>query len=191
MKYYIEKIDSFSEEKREEFLSFLDKEKKREFMSASNENRKLSILISQGFAKEKISEEYNIPKSEIIFSVSDRGKPYCKSHPHIYFSLSHSGNFVALAISDKEVGIDIEKLRPAKDNLINRVCSQNEIDAISNSENPHIKFTEIWTKKEAYLKALGTGIDRELTSIDTTDKNLNFTTEVTDEFIVSVFSFSL
>ena len=188
MKYYIEKFDSFSEEKRKDFLLHLDREKKREFLSATNENRKLSILISQGFAKEKISEEYNIPKSEIIFSVSDRGKPYCKSHPHIYFSLSHSGNFVALAISDKEVGIDIEKFRPAKENLINRICSQNEIDAISLSKKTHIKFTEIWTKKEAYLKALGTGIDRELSSIDTTDKNLNFVTEINDEFIVSVFS---
>ncbi len=188
MKYYIEKFDSFSAEKREEFFSFLDKEKKREFLSATNENRKLSILISQGFAKEKISREYDIPKNDIVFSVSDRGKPYCKSHPHIYFSLSHSGNFVAFAVSDKEIGIDIEKLRPAKDNLVKRVCSQNEIDAIYCSENPHIKFTEIWTKKEAYLKALGTGIDRELSSIDTTDKNLKFTTEVTDEFIVSVFS---
>ncbi len=188
MKYYIEKFDSFSEEKRKEFLSHLDKEKKREFLSASNENRKLSILISQGFAKEKISEEYAIAKSEIIFSVTDRGKPYCKSHPYIYFSLSHSGEFVALAISDKEIGIDIEKLRPAKENLVNRVCSQNEIDAITFSENPHIKFTEIWTKKEAYLKALGSGIDRELSSIDTTDKNLKFITETKDEFIVSVFS---
>jgi len=188
MKYYIEKFDSFNEEKREEFLSHLDREKKREFFSATNESRKLSILISQGFAKEKISEEYNIPKSEIIFSVSDRGKPYCKSHPHIYFSLSHSNNFVALAISDKEVGIDIEKLRPAKDALVSRVCSLREIDTIAQSENPHIKFTEIWTKKEAYLKALGTGIDRELSTIDTTDNNLKFTTEVNDDFIVSVFS---
>ncbi len=188
MKYYIKKFDSFSEQKREEFLSHLDKEKKREFLSASNENRKLSILISQGFAKDKISEEYNIPKEDIIFSVSDRGKPYCKSHPYIYFSLSHSSNLVALAISDKEVGIDIEKLRPAKDSLINRVCTKNEIDTILHSENPHIKFTEIWTKKEAYLKALGTGIDRELTSIDTTNENFKFITEIDDEFIVSVFS---
>ena len=188
MKYYIEKFDSFSEEKREEFFSFLDKEKKREYLSASNENRKLSILISQGFAKEKISEEYNIPKENIIFSVTDRGKPFCKSHPHIYFSLSHSSNFVALAISDKDIGIDIEKLRSAKAELVNRVCSSNEIDTIFSNENPDIKFTEIWTKKEAYLKALGTGIDRELSSIDTTDKKLNFVTEINNEFIVSVFS---
>ena len=188
MKYYIEKFDSFSKEKREEFFSSLDKEKKREFLSATNENRKLSILISQGFAKEKISQEYNIPKKDIVFSVTDRGKPFCRSHPHIYFSLSHSGNFVALAISDREVGIDIEKLRPARENLVKRVCSQKEIDAISVSENPHVKFTEIWTKKEAYLKALGAGIDRELSTIDTTDKNLKFTTEVNDDFIVSVFS---
>ena len=120
--------------------------------------------------------------------MTERGKPYCKSHREIYFSLSHSGNFLALAISDRDVGIDIERIRQAKEDLVRRVCCENEISLIFSSENPDEAFTEIWTKKEAYLKALGTGIDRELTSVDTTDKNLDFVTEKTEKFIVSVFS---
>ncbi len=188
MKYYITKMSSFSEEKQKEFFSFLDKEKKAEYLSSSNENRKKSILLSQGFAKEKISEDFSLKKKDVIFSVTQSGKPYCKSHRRIYFSLSHSGDFLALVISDKDVGIDIEKIREAKENLVNRVCCENEKKEIFSDENPDLKFTEIWTRKEAYLKALGTGIDRELTSIDTTDEKLKFETEITKDFIVSVFS---
>ncbi len=187
MKYYIKKMSDFSMEKQDEFLLFLDKEKKREYLSASNENRKKSILLSQGFAKDKISEEFSIPKKDVIFSVTNQGKPYCKSHPEIHFSLSHSEDYIALAISEKEVGIDIEKIREARQKLIEKVCAENEIKRIFSSENPHAAFTEIWTRKEAYLKALGTGIDRELTSIDTTDEKFKFITERTDDFIVSVF----
>ncbi len=188
MKYYIKRMSEFSEEKKEEFLKFLDKEKRTEYLSATNENRKNSILLSQGFAKEKIGELFTIDKKDIIFSVTNQGKPFCKSHPEIYFSLSHSGDFLALAVSDREIGIDIEKIREAKENLIRRVCSENEIKKIYSSENPDRVFTEIWTKKEAYLKALGTGIDRKLSSIDTTSESLSFTTETTGNFIVSVFS---
>lgn len=187
MKYYIKNMNDFSKEQQEEFLLFLDKEKKLEFLTASNENRKKSILLSQGFAKETISKEFEIDKKDLIFSVTESGKPYCKSHPEIHFSLSHSGDLLALAISDKEIGIDIEKLRTAKEALITRVCSKNEINKINSSENKDKTFTEIWTKKEAYLKALGTGIDRELSGIDTTDEKFNFFTEDFEDFIVSVF----
>ncbi len=188
MKYYITKMSGFSEEKQKDFFTFLDKEKKSEYLSSSNENRKKSILLSQGFAKEKIAEEFSLDKKDIIFSVTPAGKPYCKSHRKIYFSLSHSGDFLALAISSGDVGIDIEKIREAKESLVNRVCCENEKKKIFSDKNPDKKFTEIWTRKEAYLKALGTGIDRELVSIDTTDEKLKFTTEINEDFIVSVFS---
>ena len=188
MNYYIKRMSEFSEEQREDFLNFLDIEKRNQYLSSSNENRKNSILLSQGFAKEKIAELLCIDKKDIVFSITELGKPFCKSHPEIYFSLSHSEDFIALAISDRDVGIDIEKTREAKENLIRRVCCENEIKKIFSSENPDKVFTETWTKKEAYLKALGTGIDRELTSIDTTDEKFSFVTEVTDDFIVSVFS---
>lgn len=188
MEYYIKRMSEFSEEKKEDFFKFLDKEKRTEYLSSTNENRKNSILLSQGFAKEKIAEIFNLDKKDIIFSVTSQGKPFCKSHPEIYFSLSHSGDFLALAISDREVGIDIEKLREPKENLVMRVCCKNEIEKIYSNKNPDTVFTEIWTRKEAYLKALGTGIDRELSSIDTTDEKFSFTTEITDNFIVSVFS---
>lgn len=186
MKYYITKISSFSDKKLKDFFDFLDEEKKEQYLKTTNENRRKSLLISQGFLKEKVSETYNIKKEDLVFSVSESGKPFCKSHKEIHFSISHSGDFVAVAISDKEVGIDIETLKNPTEKLIARVCSDNEKNLIDSSKNKAEKFTEMWTKKEAYLKALGTGIDRELKCVDTT--KLNFLTENNEEFILSVFS---
>lgn len=188
MRFYIKNMNDFSSENYDEFLTFLDEVKRLQYSSASNPERKKSILLSQGFAKETISKQYDIPKEKLIFSVTSSGKPYCKSHPEIHFSLSHSDSFIALAISESPVGIDIEKLRNPAEDLINRVCCENEIKKINESENRSRAFTEIWTKKEAYLKALGTGIDRELKTLDTTDDKKKFVTKSFDNFIVSVFS---
>ncbi len=188
MKYYIADMNSFTEEKKADFLSFLDKEKKEQYLSAKNHNRKNEILLSQGFAKETISKEFGTDKKDLIFSVTEKGKPFCKSHPEIHFSLSHCENFIVLAISHNEIGIDIEKLKTPSDKLVNRVCCENEISLINSTENKNIIFTEIWTRKEAYLKAIGTGIDRNLSEIDTTANSLNFITEKYEDYIISVFS---
>ena len=100
MKYYIKKFSCFSEEKQKEYLEFLDKEKLSQFNSATNQNRKKSILISHGFLKEAVSQEYNINKKDLVFSVTEKGKPFCRSHEDIHFSISHSGDYFAVAISD-------------------------------------------------------------------------------------------
>lgn len=188
MKYYIKNIDEFTQADREEFLKYLDKEKMNEFKNATNEARKNSILFSQGYAKEIISKEFNIKKEDLIFSVTQQGKPYSKSHKNIHFSLSHSKNMLALGIDTSPIGIDIEHIRKADEKLIDRVCSENERKLIFSSENPDKVFTEIWTRKEAFLKALGTGIDRELKKVDTTDEKLSFLTNTQNGFIFSVFS---
>lgn len=185
MKYYIKKFSCFSEEKQKEYLKFLDKEKLSQFNSATNQNRKKSILISHGFLKEAVAQEYNINKKDLVFSVTEKGKPFCRSHENIHFSISHSGDYFAVAISEKEIGIDIQTVKNFNEKLVDRVCCEKEKLFVNSSENKSKAFTEIWTKKEAYLKALGTGIDRELTTVDTTE--LDFITECQDEFIVSVF----
>ena len=185
MKHYIKNITSFSPEKEAEFLSLLDEEKLIQFNSTTNKNRKKALLISQGISKEIIAEEFGININELVFSVTDSGKPFCKSHGNIYFSISHSGDFVAVATNENEVGIDIELMKIPTEKLIERICCENEKTFIASSENKEKAFTEIWTKKEAYLKALGTGIDRELKTVDTT--KLTFFTEYHDDFIVSVF----
>lgn len=188
MKYYIKNLNEFSEEKQKEYLLFLDKEKKEQYNIIKNLNRKKALLLSQGFLKEKVSDEYNIRREELIFSVSKSGKPFCLSHENIHFSVSHSGEYLAIAIGENEIGIDIEIYKKPPDKLIERICSANEKNLVDSSENKAEAFTEIWTKKEAYLKALGSGIDRELKSIDTTDEKFKFFTEFYDDFVLSVFS---
>ncbi len=83
-------------------------------------------------------------------------------------SLSHSGNYVAVAIDRLAVGIDIEQIRPCNDSLIKRFFTEAEKRYIgihsgtngeaSGSESRDRSFTEIWTLKESFMKAVGMGL---------------------------------
>ena len=92
------------------------------------------------------------------------GKPYLKKGP--YFSISHCKTAVAVAIDEEhELGIDIESIRHAEQALIERTMNKEEQTFIAYADNPDHAFTDLWTQKEAVLKARGTGIMDDLTNV--------------------------
>ena len=100
-------------------------------------------------------------------------KPYIKDCDDLYFSVSHSGRCVAIAVDTVEVGIDVEMIRKKDiDKLSERFFSEGEQAYFSKKENKPSAFTEIWTRKEAYLKCKGTGISEDLSAFDTTSDDL-------------------
>ena len=60
------------------------------------------VLLYQALAEEGLNYE------EIEFSVTEEGKPYMLSHPHLHFSISHAGDVVCCLLSDALVGVDVE-----------------------------------------------------------------------------------
>jgi len=83
------------------------------------------------------------------------------------FSASHHENFsVVCATRKKQCGIDSELIKPLAVDVYNDFLHANEKEFIHEQINPQTAFFEIWTKKEAVLKASGLGISHELQSID-------------------------
>lgn len=72
-----------------------------------------------------------------------------------FVSISHCQDLVACAVAEMPVGIDIEKIRPVKPELIGRVCTPEEKAYVGASRE---RFFEVWTAKEAWFKMQGTGI---------------------------------
>lgn len=77
----------------------------------------------------------------------------------IDFNISHSGKIIICAITNNgKVGIDIEKIRPVKIGDFRNIFSIGEYNSILNSENSYNRFFNIWTRKEAVIKANGQGL---------------------------------
>jgi len=96
------------------------------------------------------------------FRSGTNGKP-CLKAGELDFNLSHSKNVVALAVSRRcPLGIDIEALRSIehRDDIVSRFFQTEEKDGLAKTASTALDeaFLRIWVRKEAVLKAAGTGI---------------------------------
>ena len=87
---------------------------------------------------------------------NEYGKPYLEQGP--YFSISHCRQAILVAVSDREIGVDIEAIRRADESLIRRTMNEAEQARIAAAPDPQRAFIALWTRKEAVVKMRGTGI---------------------------------
>ena len=139
--------------KREEILVQIAPCYVKKYQEHKMEKDKMQEIVSGLLLK-----EYLGIVSDHQLSYNEYGKPmltFGKRH----FNLSHSGDYVVLAIADCEVGADVEERMPCHDATVKKVYreeQQKELEVLTGSEKDE-KFTEIWTKYEAVLKLDGVG----------------------------------
>jgi len=112
---------------------------------------------------------------------NEHGKPYWENGP--FFSISHCKQGIAVAIDDRPIGIDIEGIRHADEDLIARTMSEEERAGMDER-----KFTHLWTQKEAVVKAQGVGIQsfEQLQHIMSKSRDLEISTFEKDKYIYSI-----
>lgn len=114
---------------------------------------------------DKMLGEENITEPQ--FKTDRYGKAYISNHEDIYFNLSHSGKIVACAISDMEVGVDVEITDPEIDlNIARNYFYNSEYENIMKSDNPSEEFFKYWVLKESYMKYTGLGFNLSLDSFE-------------------------
>ncbi len=109
--------------------------------------------------------------SRVAFTRDDGGKPrLAGGGPH--FNLAHSADVALVAVADREIGVDVERVRPDLDDeaLAARFFSPSESAALR--ALPRVAragaFFRLWTLKEAYVKGRGDGLARALDSFSVT-----------------------
>ena len=127
-------------------------------------------LAGEILARAALSTAAAIAPSAIGFGRGPNGKPFAmtrRGEPLPEFNVSHSGRLVACTVSPRPVGVDVEKFFSPDDALLQRVCSGGESRFVrASGDLLSAAFTLIWTLKESYLKALGTGLCDGLPGVD-------------------------
>lgn len=114
--------------------------------------------VKDGGELEKESRKYRYERTPF-------GKPYLADYPQIQFNISHCASCVACAVGEEPMGIDVERRFPWKENLVRRVCHPGEREFLMQlaSEQERVdSLNLIWSRKESFLKCIGTGIRRDL-----------------------------
>lgn len=188
--YEIIDINFFSQAQYEYFFTLMSDEKKQRVNRFRFENDKKRTVFGEMLARKMISSACGIKEEKIVFGVKENGKPFAKNAA-IQFNISHSADFVACAVSDTPVGIDIEKIDKNRELPIDFVCGKNEREYILGADSEseiRKRFFEIWTKKEAYSKFTGEGIS-SLKKVNTLEKDFRARCETffKDGYAVSIY----
>lgn len=118
---------------------------------------KLRCAYAYYVAKEMAAKKLNCSIDELTIKFGNGPKPFFEHNP-VFFNISHSHNYIACAVDNNPIGIDIEKMAPFDMDDLSYAFSNSEIEYIleqKNSVNREIRACEVWTFKEAYQKLLG------------------------------------
>lgn len=165
----------------EEITPYLDQSYFDECMKCVTERRRhkvqsLSNKISQarslaaGMILVKATTELGIYNEIDTIVVGEHGKPDFRDDCGFHFNVSHSEDYVMLAIADRPVGVDIQFIKPLVKDIAGRFFHSEEIDFLNNiskdiySAQYKEAFYRLWCLKESFVKCSGEGLGQGLSS---------------------------
>lgn len=178
--WYLDTVN-ISQIDMEKMLKSLPIDLYKEIMRFQNhQDRRLKL-----YSKLMVKKYYEISNKKFSWSnwqTSSEGKPFYTGGKK--FNISHSGSFVTVAFSDKEIGIDIEKCSDFDVSMVLDYLHIQEKKFIVNATDSRDAFFTVWTRKEAYLKAKGIGITEGLNHENCLESSIGFE----DKWFVSSLS---
>ena len=148
---YREAFDSLPEFRKEKARKMVQERSKRECVGAW-------ILLRKALSS------WGVCLDELQVKVNAFGKPEVPDVDNLFFNFSHSGERVLCCISERSVGCDVEQIKPSRLKVARAAFSPTEyeyLEAVPEGEDRDDLFFRIWTRKESYLKAIGTGFGTE------------------------------
>ena len=132
------------------------------------------FIVGRGLLRSLLGSYLDLEPAQVEFVYRPHGKPAIKLGPKdkvLEFNLSHSKELVLYAFNwDHKVGIDVEYIQsmPDMDNFAEQFFSPRETALINSlaGEQKEIAFFKIWTCKEAFLKANGSGLTQPLNAME-------------------------
>ena len=167
MVYIFDRLDQYTDEAYEAHLSSLPAWRREKALQYKKlDDRKRSVLAFV-LLQRALREEYGITEvPEFVYN--EFGKPSLPNLP-IHFSMSHCKDAVACAVSDHNIGIDVESIVPYNPEVARRVCTAAELEMLEQSENKDLEFIKLWTIKEAISKYEGMGLSLPFSGIKISD----------------------
>ena len=128
---------------------------------------KLLRQQAQCWLRQVLTSCLPVTDTQLIIARTPEGKPWLPDFPQLRFNLSHSGTSAAIVLCrGVEVGVDLEKVSgkvEVKKAIARRFFHPDEQRWLAEDEADYLlRFTRLWSVKEAWLKARGTGLTQPL-----------------------------
>lgn len=155
------------------YMVYVSQERQRRLAQFVFEKDRLASLLAELLIRSEIMTALGLHNDAIRFSYNSYGKPFLDGFADYQFSVSHTDGCVAFAGGSQSVGIDVEKIAKYDPQIPGHFFAPQEAQWIEEQADRSMAFYDIWTKKEAYLKMLGTGLSKPLQSFNVFSHGLN------------------
>ncbi|HEY4326092.1 MAG TPA: 4'-phosphopantetheinyl transferase superfamily protein [Mucilaginibacter sp.] len=120
-------------------------------------------IVGHGAMRIILGRYLNQSPSSIEFEYESNKKPFITNKIEIHFNLSHSGDWVLLAIANSPIGVDTELINPGFEykDVMEGYFNPAEIGFINEGKSAE-RFYLLWTRKEAQIKGTGKGLDENI-----------------------------
>ena len=137
------------------------------------EQHRRHFVVARGFLRVLLARYLDTTPPAVRFAYGPYGKPLLAGESSLRFNASHSGEWAVYAfVQDHEVGIDVEQIKEdfETEGIAERFFSAGEVETLNTlaAEERPAAFFRCWTRKEAYIKAIGSGLSHPLDSFDVT-----------------------
>ena len=153
---YIAGIDEIPNDDFTETISEYRLKKAKNYKN--EDDRKLSILSS--LLLDKALKKHDLSERDMKYTFNAYGKPYFANAEDLHFSISHSGEYAMVVLSDKEIGCDIQQIKDINLSIADRFFTAEERKYVKCTED----FVRIWTLKDSFIQAIGKGLALPLNS---------------------------
>lgn len=162
-----------AEKNRADFKKLLSQEERERAARFYFDKDTLRYSVTRALLRSVLAKMLHVTPQEIEFIHNQYGKPALNQKTNLYFNISHSGNYGLMAITDRtEIGVDVEHFRKemTAENIAQRFFSPKEVADFNAlpKEQKLEGFFNCWTRKEAFIKAVGMGLSLPLNSFDVT-----------------------
>ena len=163
-------------ELQETFLRTLAEDERTRANRFHFDKHRRHFVAGRGFLRALLARYLGTMPEEVRFAYGPYGKPVLDGEHRessLRFNASHSGDWAAYAfVQDHEIGVDVEHIKAdfEAEGIAERFFSALEVQtlyALADEEKP-AAFFRCWTRKEAYIKAIGSGLSHPLDSFDVT-----------------------
>lgn len=168
------RITEFPTKQLDSILSIFPEVRRHKIQKFCFISDKLRSVTGDILKRVILSKILKLPITELRFDTDHYGKPFLLGQErNIGFNVSHSGEWVVLAVSPSgRIGVDIEQIKFIQTEVAERFFSDEEFKSVIKFQSEELRllrFFEIWTAKESYVKATGKGLSTSLNSFSTTN----------------------
>jgi 4'-phosphopantetheinyl transferase len=163
-------------EAQERFLRTLDLEERERASRFHFEKHRRRFIVGRGVLRLLLGRYLEIAPEAVRFAYGPYGKPSLGGEhgaSRLRFNASHSHELAVYGfVQEREIGVDVEYVKDdfQSEEIAVRFFSAREVQTLTAlpKDERHAAFFRCWTRKEAYIKAIGSGLSHPLDQFDVT-----------------------